>query len=188
MSTTILTDQVETPIGPMLLMVEEDVIVGLEFGDQPQRYLRDLRHRFPDFAMREQANPHGFSDCLRAYYSGDLSALDDLPVRGGGTPFQERVWAELRRITVGTTVSYGELAMRLGDSRAVRAVGLANGRNPISVVVPCHRVIGSDGMLTGYGGGLPRKAWLLSHEGVSVRNGQVDSQSDLFDPSTASAQ
>jgi methylated-DNA-[protein]-cysteine S-methyltransferase len=181
MSTIILTDHVETPIGPMLLMVADDVMVGLEFDDQPERYMKDLRQRFPDFVMREKANPCGFSDHLLAYYAGDLSAVDDLPVKGGGTPFQERVWTELRRIKVGTTVSYGELAVRLGDKKAVRAVGLANGRNPISVVVPCHRVIGSDGMLTGYGGGLPRKAWLLSHEGVSVRNGQLDRQSDLFD-------
>jgi methylated-DNA-[protein]-cysteine S-methyltransferase len=181
MSTIILTDHVETPIGPMLVMVEDDVVVGLEFDDQPERYMKDLRHRFPDFVMQERANPRGFSDHLRAYYGGDLSALDDLPVKGGGTPFQERVWAELRRIKVGTTVSYSELAVRLGDKKAVRAVGLANGRNPISLAVPCHRVIGSDGMLTGYGGGLPRKAWLLSHEGVSVSNGRVNWQSDLFD-------
>jgi methylated-DNA-[protein]-cysteine S-methyltransferase len=181
MTTIILTDRVETPIGPMLLMVEDDVVIGLEFDDQPERYMKDLQHRFSDFVMRAKANPCGFSDHLRAYYAGDLSAVDDLPVKGAGTPFQERVWAELRRIKAGTTVSYGELAARLGDTRAVRAVGLANGRNPISVVVPCHRVIGSDGTLTGYGGGLPRKAWLLSHEGVCVRNSRVDRHSDLFD-------
>ncbi len=180
MSTTILTDRVHTPLGPMFLMVEDNVMVGLEFDDQPERYMKDLRQRFPNFVMREKINPCGFSDHLRAYYSGDLSALDDLPVKGGGTAFQERVWIELRRIRVGTTVSYGDLAVRLGDKKAVRAVGLANGRNPISVVVPCHRVIGSGGMLTGYGGGLPRKAWLLSHEGMCVRNGQVDRQRELF--------
>lgn len=181
MSTIILTDHVETPIGPMLLMVEDDVMIGLEFDDQPERFMKDLRHRFSDFCLRESPNPCGFSDQVRAYYAGDLSALDDLPVKGGGTPFQERVWAELRRIRVGTTVSYSELAARLGDTKAVRAVGLANGRNPISVVVPCHRVIGSDGTLTGYGGGLPRKAWLLNHEGVPVRNERVALQSDFFD-------
>ncbi|MGE0239551.1 MAG: methylated-DNA--[protein]-cysteine S-methyltransferase [Parvibaculaceae bacterium] len=181
MSAVILTDHVETPIGAMLLMVEGDVMIGLEFDDQPERYMKDLRRRFPDLVMRETTNPCGFSDRLRAYYAGDLSAVDGLPARGGGTPFQERVWAELRRIAVGTTISYGELATRLGDRNAMRAVGLANGRNPISVVVPCHRVIGSDGTLTGYGGGLPRKTWLLNHEGVPIRNGRVDRQSDLFD-------
>jgi methylated-DNA-[protein]-cysteine S-methyltransferase len=181
MSTILLTDHVETPIGPMLLMVEDDVMIGLEFDDQPERYMKDLKRRYPDLTMRETVNPCGFSDHLRAYYAGDLAAVDDLPVHGGGTPFQERVWAELRRIPVGTTISYGELATRLGDKNAMRAVGLANGRNPISVVVPCHRVIGSDGTLTGYGGGLPRKTWLLDHEGVPIRNGRVDRQNDLFD-------
>lgn len=181
MSTILLTDHVETPIGPMLVMVENDVLVGLEFDDQPERYMKDLKRRYPDLAMQEKLNPCGFSDYLKAYYAGDLAAVDGLPVQGGGTPFQERVWAELRRIPVGTTISYGELATRLGDKNAMRAVGLANGRNPISVVVPCHRVIGSDGTLTGYGGGLPRKTWLLDHEGVPICNGRVDRQSDLFD-------
>ena len=96
----------------------------------------------------------------------DVSAVDDLPAKGGGTPFQERVWAELRRIKVGTTVAYGELASRLGDKNAMRAVGLANGRNPISIIVPCHRVIGADGSLTGYAGGLERKLFLLRLEGI----------------------
>ncbi len=181
MSTVILTDHVETPIGPMLLMVEGDLMIGLEFDDQPERYMKDLRRRFPDMELCERVNPCGFSDHLRAYYQGELDAVDGLPAQGGGTPFQERVWAELRRIPVGTVISYGELATRLGDKNAMRAVGLANGRNPISVVVPCHRVIGADGTLTGYGGGLPRKTWLLNHEGVPVRNGRVDRQTDLFE-------
>ncbi len=180
MSAIILTDHIETPIGPMLLMVERDVVVGLEFGDQPERYMRDLRRRYPDLHMKEKVNPCGFSDHLRAYYQGDLAAIDGLPTTGGGTSFQERVWRELCRIPTGTTISYGALAERLGDRNATRAVGLANGRNPISVVVPCHRVIGADGTLTGYGGGLPRKTWLLAHEGVPIRNGRVEKQADLF--------
>ncbi|TMJ41018.1 MAG: methylated-DNA--[protein]-cysteine S-methyltransferase [Alphaproteobacteria bacterium] len=181
MSTIILTDHIETPIGTMLLMVEGDTMIGLEFDDQPERYMKDIGRRFPDHEMRERVNPCGFSDHVLAYYKGDLEAIDGLPTRGDGTPFQERVWAELRRIKVGTTISYGELAMRLGDRNAMRAVGLANGRNPISVVVPCHRVIGADGTLTGYGGGVPRKSWLLNHEGVPIRNGRVDRQTDLFE-------
>ncbi len=181
MSIIILTDQVETPIGPMLLMVKGDMLIGLEFYDQPDRYMKDIRRRFPDHEMREKVNPCGFSDRVLAYYKGDLQAIDGLPSRGDGTPFQERVSAELRRIKAGTTISYGELAMRLGDRNAMRAVGLANGRNPISVVVPCHRVIGADGTLTGYGGGVPRKSWLLNHEGVPIRNGRVERQIDLFE-------
>jgi methylated-DNA-[protein]-cysteine S-methyltransferase len=180
MSTIILTDHVETPIGSMVLMVESNMLIGLEFDDQPERYMKDIRRRFPDHQMRDTANPCGFSDRVLAYYKGDLRAIDGLAARGDGTPFQERVWAELRRIKMGTTISYGELASRLGNRNAMRAVGLANGRNPISVVVPCHRVIGSDGTLTGYGGGVARKNWLLNHEGVPTRNGRVDRQADLF--------
>jgi methylated-DNA-[protein]-cysteine S-methyltransferase len=180
MSTIILADHIETPIGPMLLMVRNDRIIGLEFDDQPERYLKDLRHRFGEFTFVETANPCGFSDQLRTYYAGDIRAVDTLPTIGGGTPFQERVWAELRRIPAGTTISYGELAVRLGDKKATRAVGLANGRNPISVVVPCHRVIGADGSLTGYGGGVPRKKWLLAHEGAVPRKEQGSHQADLF--------
>src|SRR5439155_26921038 len=101
---------------------------------------------------------------LRRYLDGELHALDDIDVDLGGTPFQQRVWAALRKIPVGVTRSYGELARAIGKPAAVRAVGLANGKNPVSLVVPCHRVIGSDGKLVGYGGGIERKRWLPPHE------------------------
>ena len=104
---------------------------------------------------------------LRDYIAGALEALDAVPVETGGTEFQRRVWRELRRVRAGTTLTYGELARRIGRPEAVRAVGLANSANPVSVVVPCHRIVGSDGGLTGYAGGLARKRWLLAHEGVS---------------------
>jgi methylated-DNA-[protein]-cysteine S-methyltransferase len=103
---------------------------------------------------------------MRRYFKGDIAVLSNLPVATSGTPFQTNVWKALRKIKDGTAISYAELARRIGKPRAVRAAGLANGRNPVSIVVPCHRVIGSDGSLTGYGGGLPRKQWLLQHEGV----------------------
>ena len=103
---------------------------------------------------------------LDGYFAGELEAFD-LPLAPGGTPFQLRVWDELRRIPFGETVSYLQLARRLGDARLARAVGLANGRNPLSIVIPCHRVIGADGSLVGYGGGLERKRWLLEHEAVA---------------------
>jgi methylated-DNA-[protein]-cysteine S-methyltransferase len=103
---------------------------------------------------------------LAGFFAGVVGAIDGIACRTGGTPFQRRVWAALRQIPVGETVSYGALAARLDKPRAVRAVGLANGANPVSVVVPCHRVIGADGWLTGYGGGLDRKRWLLRHEGA----------------------
>jgi methylated-DNA-[protein]-cysteine S-methyltransferase len=107
----------------------------------------------------------GIVDQLEAYFAGELTTFD-MPLKLSGTHFQLRVWSELQRIPYGETISYGELARRLGNPAAVRAVGLANGRNPITIVVPCHRVIGADGSLTGYGGGLERKAWLLDHEAI----------------------
>jgi methylated-DNA-[protein]-cysteine S-methyltransferase len=111
-------------------------------------------------------DPHGAADILRAYFAGDLGAIDALPVRPQGTEFQVEVWAALREIPVGTTTSYGALAASLGRPKAVRAVGRANGTNPVAIVLPCHRVVGHDGRLTGYGGGLAAKRWLLSHEGA----------------------
>ena len=163
---SILSDHIETPLGTMLLLARDGVMIGLEFDDQPERVARDLRLRYGSSELFPADNPNGFSDRIRAYFAGDLKAIENIPTDGGGTEFQRRVWAELIRIPCGTTMSYGELAKRLGDRNAMRAVGLANGRNPISVVVPCHRVIGADGSLTGYGGGVHRKEWLLRHEGA----------------------
>jgi methylated-DNA-[protein]-cysteine S-methyltransferase len=113
---------------------------------------------------------------VHAYFAGDLSAIERLAVVTGGTDFQREVWAALRRIPAGRTLSYGALATQLGRPKAVRAVGLANGANPIGIVVPCHRVIGADGSLTGYGGGLERKRWLLAHEGAEA----VKPRGELF--------
>jgi methylated-DNA-[protein]-cysteine S-methyltransferase len=113
-------------------------------------------------------DPAGISSRLRAYFGGDLAALDAIEVDTGGTSFQQDVWRALREIPVGKTVSYGELARRIGRPSATRAVGLTNGLNPCAVVVPCHRVIGADGSLTGFGGGLHRKRWLLEHEGAQL--------------------
>jgi methylated-DNA-[protein]-cysteine S-methyltransferase len=109
-------------------------------------------------------NPFRFSDRIEAYLAGDLAAIDDIPVDTGGTDFQQRVWTALRRIPAGTTVTYATLARRIGHPTAIRAVGAANGQNPIAIVIPCHRMIGHDASLTGYAGGLWRKRWLLNHE------------------------
>ena len=179
-ATTIALDRIDTPIGPMLLMVRDTSVVLLEFADKSERYLAHCRRRLGPHEIVETINPVGYSDRIRAYFTGALDAVDSIPTAGSGTPFQERVWAELRRIKCGKTLSYGALAERLGDKNAMRAVGFANGSNPISIIVPCHRVIGADGRLTGYGGGLDRKAWLLEHEGVPLRDGRVASQADLF--------
>ena len=108
---------------------------------------------------------------LDAYFAGRLTEFD-IPVKLDGTEFQRRVWSQLQAIPYGETISYGELARRVGSPKASRAVGLANGRNPVTIIVPCHRVIGSNGKLTGYGGGLDRKTWLLDHEAANRQNGR----------------
>jgi len=161
-------DPLDTPLGELLLAVRPDDarVCALEFADGRDRVRRALHARFPELELEPVRDPFGYSGRVRAYFAGELHALDDLPTAGGGTPFQERVWAALRDVRAGTTRSYGELARVLGCPGSARAVGLANGRNPIAIAVPCHRVIGAYGTLTGYGGGLPRKRWLLHHEGV----------------------
>jgi len=161
-------DEIETPVGAILLAAGESGVYALEFDFDPEQALRRLERRFDRVELRRQANPSGYSDRLRAYFAGDLQALDEIAVDTGGTEFQHRVWTELRNIPVGETCSYADLARAVGRPSATRAVGAANGRNPVSVIVPCHRVIGADGSLTGYGGGLERKRWLLAHEGVAV--------------------
>jgi methylated-DNA-[protein]-cysteine S-methyltransferase len=180
-SITVLMDRIETPLGPMLLLARDGRLIGLEFNDHPERMERDLRLRFRHSQLFPAANPHGFSDLIRGYFAGGLSAIDAVPVDAGGTDFQRRVWAKLRAIRCGETATYGDVASELGDQNAVRAVGLACGRNPIAIVVPCHRVVGADGMLTGYGGGMERKAWLLRHEGHPVAGDRITPQGDLFE-------
>ena len=157
------------PIGPVLLASDGHSLLALDFGAPEERLIRLLRARFgPDVTLREADDPQGFASAVRAYFAGDLAALDRMPADGGGTLFQRRVWAALREIPAGQTRSYGEIASRLGIPGAARAVGAANGRNPVNLVVPCHRVVGSSGDLTGYGGGIERKRWLLAHERGAV--------------------
>ncbi|GAC1531005.1 MAG: methylated-DNA--[protein]-cysteine S-methyltransferase [Acidimicrobiales bacterium] len=148
---------VDSPVGPLTLVASDGVLSGLFMDDQ--------RHR-PDpsgFGERDGRSFAAISEQLDAYFDGTLDHFDvELAVLG--TEWQRRVWAGLSAIPYGTTISYGELAARVGNPRASRAVGLANGRNPVGIIVPCHRVVGSSGSLTGYGGGLERKRWLLDHE------------------------
>lgn len=165
MTTRLLVDHLESTVGPLTLVSDGRALIALEFGYEDHRLRPMLTKRFgmmPELVTAD--NPQGFTSALKAYFDGDLSVIDALPVDGGGTAFQKQVWAALRDIPCGTTESYGGLARRLGVPNAMRAVGLANGANPIAVVVPCHRVIGADGSLTGYGGGIERKRWLLAHE------------------------
>lgn len=162
----LLTDRIETPVGPMVLVARDGVLLLLEFEDATDRVAREMAKRFSEFELQPASNPFGLAGKVRDYFAGDLQAINTILTDGGGSGFERSVWQQLRAIPCGVTVSYGEIAMRLGNRNLMRAVGLANGRNPIAVVVPCHRVIGADGKLTGYGGGLHRKEWLLKHEGA----------------------
>jgi methylated-DNA-[protein]-cysteine S-methyltransferase len=158
------TIELPTDIGAIRAATRDGVLCALAFSDRWDPLASRLSRRFGTIELRAARDPGGVATALRRYLDGDAAAIDALPVDPGGTPFQQRVWRALRDIPYGTTISYGELARRIGEPAAVRAVGAANGANPISIVVPCHRVIGSDGGLTGYGGGLPRKRWLLALE------------------------
>ena len=161
---TLEVAEFHSPIGTIMLAVRDGALAALVFAEGwPDRRAR-LVKRFGDVDLRRAADPAGVSGRLAAYFAGDLGALDAIAVDPGGTPFQRRVWAALRRIPPGETISYQALAHRIGASAAVRAVGAANGANPVGIVVPCHRVIGADGRLTGYAGGIERKRWLLAHE------------------------
>ena len=162
-----LLDRVSTPIGDMVIAADSkgNLRVAL-FTEDEEVVRRQLRLHYGErgFSVEAVSNPHGLSGAIAQYFAGDLDVIDTLPVETGGTTFQREVWSALRAIPCGTTISYGKLAEGIGRPAAVRAVGLANGANPVAVIVPCHRVIGANGSLTGYGGGIERKRWLLNHE------------------------
>ena len=163
-------DRLETPIGIALLVTDaEGALRALDWEDHEPRLRQLLRLHCGVTVLKDAQAPQDIGAALTGYFRGDLDRLNTIKWRVAGTAFQRKVWTALRMIPVGTTTSYGALAAHLDMPKAVRAVGLANGSNPISVVVPCHRVIGADGSLTGYGGGLPRKRWLLEHEGVALK-------------------
>jgi len=163
-------DRLETPIGIALLVTDADgALRALDWEDHEPRLRQLLRLHYGATVLKDARAPQDIGAALTGYFRGDLDRLNMIKWRVAGTAFQRKVWTALRMIPVGTTTSYGALAAHLDMPKAVRAVGLANGSNPISVVVPCHRVIGADGSLTGYGGGLPRKRWLLEHEGVALK-------------------
>ena len=147
----------DSPVGPLTLVASDGVLSGLYMDEQRHRPAEEI------FGHRDDSICPDVIEQLIAYFEGDLKDFD-VPLAMHGTEFQRRVWTELTRIPYGETTTYGELAERLGRPTAARAVGLANGKNPISIIVPCHRVIGSTGSLTGYGGGLPRKRYLLAFE------------------------
>ena len=166
-TTTFTRDQLKTPIGTALLVTDaEGVLCALDWEDYEARMTELLRRQHGAVVLEDGRAPQALRAALAAYFDGDLASLDTIKWRVAGTPFQRRVWTALPRIKAGTTMSYGALASYLKMPKAVRAVGHANGANPISVVVPCHRLIGANGSLVKYGGGLSRKRWLLQHEGA----------------------
>ena len=165
-------DRLHTPIGDLLIVGDNDGrLRAAEFHDFEDRLHRSLQLKRATpcaYSLREGRASKVIRERLQAYFAGELAAIDDIAIATGGTEFQQKVWRALRKIAPGRTMTYGALARRLGATNAMRAVGAANGANPLSVVVPCHRLIGANGSLIRYGGGLERKRWLLQHEGVEV--------------------
>src|SRR5579859_3067867 len=161
-------DRIDSPIGTILIVVDGERLCALDYAGYEQRMMTLLQRRYGPVHLAEATDPYGFSSRLQAYLAGDYGSLDTIAVSMGGTGFQQQVWSALRTIPAGTTMTYGELAARLGKPTASRAVGRANALNPIAIVVPCHRLIGANASLTGYAGGLERKHWLLRHEGCAL--------------------
>lgn len=156
---------VHTPIDALTLAAKDGRLCLLHFGARDAPVRLTLQRWYPGETIQRKPDPAGAATALAKYFSGDLDVLETIEVDYNGTPFQQRVWQALRNVRAGHTASYSEIAATIGAPSAVRAVGAANGANPIALIVPCHRIIGSNGNLTGYGGGLRRKEWLLRHEG-----------------------
>jgi len=163
---TIALTTVDSPIGTLTVAAHGTAVCLVHFGSSSAQVRAALAKWYPGEPAETRSDPGGAVSTLTRYFQGDLAILDDVEVELNGTPFQQRVWNALRSVRAGTTMSYAELAAHVGTPSAVRAVGAANGANPVAIVLPCHRIIGSNGSLTGYGGGLERKRWLLNHEGV----------------------
>ncbi len=165
---TFTLDRIASPLGEVLLVTDaEGAVRAFDFTDYEARMMKLLTRHYGEVVLTDGRAPEAVRAAVAAYFGGDARAMDGLTVKTGGTDFQRSVWAALRTIPAGETWSYGQLATAIGKPSAVRAVGLANGANPVGVIVPCHRVVGANGTLTGYAGGLERKRWLLAHEGAA---------------------
>ncbi len=164
MTETLIRNCYDSPLGDMDLVLRDDTLVYLDFAGNPERLATLLGRRYPGFRLTESRESTRFHAALDDYFAGVADPFDGLPVETGGTDFQRSVWRELRRIPSGTTLDYATLAERAGRPAAVRAAASSNARNPVSIVIPCHRVIGRDGSLRGYAGGEGRKRWLIEHE------------------------
>lgn len=163
----LLLDRQRSPIGELLIVTDEaGALRALDFHDYEHRLDRLLRTHYGAMRPAFGPAPAAIREAMAAYFEGQLEALSTVPWATNGTAFQHAVWTALTEIPPGQTITYSELARRAGRPAAIRAAGHANGSNPLSIVAPCHRVIGMDGSLTGYGGGIERKRWLLAHEGA----------------------
>ncbi len=166
-TTLLMRGALPSPLGALeVLWDAHERVRVLDFADNPARIARLVRLQTGRTDVRDAPVPGPIARACEAYFAGDLAAFASLAWQAGGTPFQRQVWQALTRIPAGTVRRYGELARTLGRPEAARAVGHANGANPIAILLPCHRLVGADGRLTGYAGGLARKRWLLEHEGV----------------------
>jgi methylated-DNA-[protein]-cysteine S-methyltransferase len=166
--TTLFWQRLDSPVGSVVLIGDEEALYALWFGESPEKAARWIEQRLEPLELVERPGFGGYAELLGEYFAGRAAALDEIPVRLIGTDFQNDVWRALRQIPPGRTATYGELAKKLGRPGAARAVGMANHDNPLALIVPCHRVIGADGSLTGYAGGLDRKRELLALEGAAV--------------------
>jgi methylated-DNA-[protein]-cysteine S-methyltransferase len=160
-------DQFDSPLGEIFLVFEAETLCALDFQGYESRMMKLLEKRYGAVNLVEQRHIE-LRDRLSAYLAGNFTSLDEIAVSTGGTIFQQQVWQALRSIPAGTVLTYRELAERVGKPTACRAVGMTNSLNPVSIVLPCHRVIGKNAALTGYAGGLDRKRWLLHHEGIRL--------------------
>jgi len=170
----LILDTIPAPIDAFLIAVDQDgVLRAVDFWADEPALRRLLKRQYGDVKVETGQSPAPIRRAFEDYFAGDIRALEKVPVATVGTGFQRKVWDALQRIPAGETRSYGQLAADIGEPDAARAVGLANGQNPIAIVIPCHRVIGADGSLTGFGGGLPRKRWLLTHEGAAYKENRA---------------
>ena len=164
--TTLFFHSVNSPIGLLHIAHADDIVFALDFAEFQERFLAQLQKRFSAQLTFQPAVNTSIQDSIEQYFAGDIYALNRIQTNTQGTAFQQKVWQGLRNIPVGHTASYLQLAHNIGVKNAQRAVGSANGKNPIPLIIPCHRVINSSGKLGGYSGALWRKEWLLKHEGV----------------------
>jgi len=162
------SDIYDSPLGDILVIADDNQLCYLDFEDNDERLDRLFSRRFGEYEITPRANVLDMQTRLKKYFDGDWSAFDGLGISTDGTMFQQRVWDSLKSIPVGKAISYDQLAGAIENPKAVRAVASANARNPVAIIIPCHRVIGKDGSLRGYAGGVDRKAWLLNHEGFHI--------------------